>query len=87
MCEDNTNSAVTVKGTFMGQPIDLTVTECEVPAESVDQPGVTDLTDAAPETAVDTPETTDAPKPSDPPPAEAPVSDEPKNPAGNSEQV
>lgn len=78
-------TAVTIKGTFLGQPIDVTICDdVPVPAEVSKAPGpVQDLTaegERAPDAPVDTPQ-------ADPAPDAAPVSDEAPNPAGNAEQL
>jgi len=82
MCDEDCKQGVRVQGTFLGQPIDLTVREYDIPP-----PEET----AAPEAPVDAPDgavVTDEPTtPADPAPEAVPVSDEPKNPAGNAEQV
>ena len=83
MCDEKTNSAVTVKGTFLGQPIDLTITECGVPIQGegeVSASATPDLPDGQVPPEAETPS-------ADPAPESTPVSDEPKNPAGNAEQL
>lgn len=75
---------VKIKGTFLGEPIDIIICESESVPDSEAPP-------APAETPAETP-SAEAPSvenvsPSDPPPESKPVSDEAKNPAGNSEQL
>ena len=84
--------AFRVKGTFLGQPIDVTL--APVDAECFSEPPVQDLTREAEAAGVDTtdkdcgePGAAEVTTPADPAPEVKDVSDEPKNPAGNAEQL
>ena len=88
MSDENTN--VRIKGTFLGQPIDVTISD-EQPAETpegeapVDAPGPVAEQEAS-AAALDTSAEGEV-VPADPAPAVSEQSDEPKNPQGNSEQL
>jgi hypothetical protein len=79
---------VQIKGTFLGQPIDMTITECdEDTASAPDTPDVP-VTPEVPSGDVPAPpEGLPEDTPADPAPDATPVSDEAPNPAGNAEQL
>lgn len=97
------NNAVRIQGTLLGHPVDVTVTECEAPAPDSDQSRFGVEAEASgeviPKTEVSEAEAADtkrfeesqveaeAPVEADPAPAPVESTDEPKNPAGNAEQL
>ncbi len=83
MNDEEKNSTVRITGQFMGHPIDVTICEGEEPEHEVEPaPSVTEVQE---------PDVTDEQERegavADPAPPAKELTEEPKNPAGNAEQV